>query len=77
MGVVPDVFQNIALVRGGQTDHLGHIQRRPAAQTNHAISPVRPVRRAARHHLAAGRVAEDARENRHIKAAQMGQELSQ
>ena len=75
--VVPHVLEDVALVRGGDADHLGHVERRAAAEADHAIGAMRLEGGRARHHLAGGRVAEHAGEHGHLQPRQMGLELGQ
>ena len=76
-GLVPGVLQNVALMGGGQADHFGYVECRTAAKTDHAVGLVCLKSGAARHRLAAGRVAEHAGEHRHLQPRQMGSEFCQ
>ena len=75
--VVPHVLQDVARVGGHNADHLGHVQRRAATKTDHAVSAMRLVGRGAVHHLAAGRVTEHAGKHRHVEPAQVSLEFGQ
>jgi hypothetical protein len=75
--MVPDVLEDVAFVRGGHADHLGHVQRRAPAETDDAVGVVRLVGRRTVHHLAAGRVAEHAGKHGHVQPVEMGPEFGQ
>ena len=74
--LVPDVFQNVASVRGGNADHFGNVQRGTTAKTDDAIRLVHLVGRSTFHHLAAGRIAKDPSKDGHIEPGQMRLEFS-
>jgi hypothetical protein len=75
--MVPHVLDHVAVVHRHQRDHLGHVERGAAAEADHAVRPVRLERRRTGHHLARGRVAEDAVEHGDVQALQVGAELGQ
>jgi hypothetical protein len=75
--VVPHVFEDVALVGGGHSDDLGHVERGAATETDHAVGAVRLEGGGTVHDLAAGRVAEHARKHRHVQPREVGAELGQ
>ena len=75
--MVPDVFEDVAFVRGGHADHLGHVQCCAPAETDDAVGVMRLVRRRTIHDLAAGRVAEHASKHGHVQPAEVGPEFRQ
>ena len=75
--MVPHVFEDVALVRGGDADYFGDVERRAAAEADHAIRAMGLERGRSLHHLAGGRVAEHAGEHGHLQPRQMGLELGQ
>ena len=62
---------------GCHAHNFGHIKRCAASETNYAVGLVRLECIRAVHHLAAGGVAKDTREHRHIEAAEMRQKFGQ
>jgi hypothetical protein len=75
--VVPDVFDDVAVVHRHQRHDLRDVERGATAEGDHAVGTVRLERRRAGHHLAGGRVAEDAVEHADVQPAQVAAEFGQ
>ena len=75
--MIPDVLKDVTGMRCRHADHLGHIERRAAPESDDAIGAMRGKGRSALHHLAAGRVAMDAIKHGDLQAIEMAAEFSQ